>query len=133
MEHRGKNNGGPNQWIIRVRITPRLQNSTSPPSLRVATSTELYSIFPTLLVYKNIPVNINRGSHDSTVQELTVCPPCGPGSIPGHGGVCQWILPWLITLCQPVLSQCGKKWLNLPSMTPYNLWPARRKANVQPW
>jgi len=23
-EHHGKSNGGPNQWIIRVKITPRL-------------------------------------------------------------------------------------------------------------
>jgi len=22
-EHHGKNNGGPNQWIIRVKVTPR--------------------------------------------------------------------------------------------------------------
>jgi len=42
---------------------------------------------------------------------LTVCPPRGPGSIPGHDGVFQGIFPWLITLCQPVLSQRGKKWL----------------------
>ena len=27
----------------------------------------------------------------------------------------------------------GRKWLNLPSMTPHNLWTARRKVNVQPW
>jgi len=41
--------------------------------------------------------------------------------------------PWLIALWQPVLSQRGRKWLNLPSMTPHNLWTARRKAEVQPW
>jgi len=28
---------------------------------------------------------------------LTVCPPCGPGSIPGHGGALQGIFLWLIT------------------------------------
>ena len=33
------------------------------------------------------------------------------------------IFPWLIALCQPVLSQRGRKWLNLPSITPHNLWP----------
>ena len=63
---------------------------------------------------------------------LTVCPPRGPGSIPSHG-VFQGIFPWLITLYQPVLSQRGRKWLNLPSMTPHNLWTARRKAQVKPW
>ena len=47
---------------------------------------------------------------------LAVCPPCGPGSIPGHDGVFQGIFPWLITLCQPVLSHRGRKCLYLPSM-----------------
>jgi len=60
-----------------------------------------------------------------------VCPPRGPGSIPSHGGVFQGIFLWLIALCQPVLSQRGRKWFNLPSMTPHNLWTARRKAEVQ--
>jgi len=58
--------------------------------------------------------------------------PRGPGSIPNHGGVIQGIFPKLIAFCQPVLSQHGRKWLNLPSMTPHNLWIARRKAEVQP-
>ena len=53
--------------------------------------------------------------------------------IPSHGGVFQGIFPWLIALCQPVLSQCGRKWLNLPSKTPHNLCTARRKAEVQLW
>jgi len=67
-------------------------------------------------------------------MNLTVCPPsCGPGSISSHGGVFQEIFLWLITLCQPVLSLLGRKWLNLPSMTPHNLWTVRRKAEVQPW
>jgi len=39
-----------------------------------------------------------------------------PGLIPGRGGVFQEISPRLITLCQPVLSQCGGKWLNPHSM-----------------
>jgi len=64
-------------------------------------------------------------------SSLAVCPPCGPGSVPSHGGVFQGVFLWLITLCQPVLSQRGKKWLNLHSMTPHNLWTAR-KINVQP-
>ena len=71
--------------------------------------------------------------HDSSVGEwmtLPVCPPCGPGSIPSHGGVFQGIFLWLIILCQPVLSQRGRKWHNLPSTTPHNLWTARRKAEV---
>ena len=75
-------------------------------------------------------------------MNLTVYPPGGPGSIPSHGGVFQEIFLWLITLCQPVLSQPGRKWLNLPSMEPtrpvdseeegrmepHGLWTARRKA-----
>jgi len=40
--------------------------------------------------------------------------------------------PWLITLCQPVLSQRGRKWFNPPSMTQHNLRTTRRKAEVQP-
>jgi len=59
---------------------------------------------------------------------LTVYPPCGPGSIPSHGGVFQGVFPWLPTLGQPILSQHGRKWLNLPSMAPHNLWALRRKA-----
>jgi len=39
----------------------------------------------------------------------------------------------MITLCQPVLSQRGRKWLNLLSKTPHNLWTVRKKAKVQPW
>jgi len=39
-------------------------------------------------------------------MNLTVCPSCGPGGgIFSHGGIFQGIFPWLITLCQPVLSQ----------------------------
>jgi len=64
---------------------------------------------------------------------LTVCPPCGPGSILSRGGVFQGIFSWLITLCQPVLSQRGRKLLNLPPTTPHNLRTMRRKAEVQPW
>jgi len=75
---------------------------------------------------------MNIVSHDSSVGKLTVCPPRGPGSIPSHDGVFQGIFPWLIALCQPVLSQRGKKWLNLPAMTPHSLWTVRRKAEVQP-
>jgi len=45
---------------------------------------------------------------------LTVCPLRSPGSIPGRGVVLQEIFLWLITLCQPVLSQHGRKWLNPP-------------------
>jgi len=36
---------------------------------------------------------------------FTVCPLCGPGSISGRGAVFQGIIPWLITLCQPVLTE----------------------------
>jgi len=43
------------------------------------------------------------------------------GLIPACGGVFQGTFSWLITLCQPALSQRGRKWLNLPSMTPHKL------------
>ena len=43
------------------------------------------------------------------------------------------IFPWLVTLCQPVLSQRVGKWLKLPSMAPHNLWTLKRKAKVHPW
>jgi len=64
---------------------------------------------------------------------VTVYPLFGPGSIPSHGRVFQGIFPWLITLCQPVLSQGGRKRPNLPSMAPHDLWTRRRKAKVQLW
>ena len=57
-----------------------------------------------------------------------VCPLRGQGLIPGRGGVFQGNVPWLITLCQPALSRCGRILLNLPSMAPRNLWTPRRKA-----
>jgi len=63
-------------------------------------------------------------------MNLTVC---GLGSISSHGEVFQGIFPRLITLCQPVLSQLDRKWLNLPSVAPHNLLTARRKAEVQLW
>ena len=40
---------------------------------------------------------------------------------------------WLITLCQPILSQRCRKWLNLPSMSPHNVRTARKKTEVQIW
>jgi len=61
--------------------------------------------------------------HDCSVGErmwLTL------GSIPIHSKVCQGIFPWLITFCQSDLSQRGRKWPNLSSMTPLNLWTSRR-------
>ena len=61
---------------------------------------------------------------------LAVCPPRGPGSIPGRGGVFQGIVPWLITL---VLSQHGREWFNLPSIAPHNMRTSKRKTGVQPW
>jgi len=63
---------------------------------------------------------------------LTVCPLHIPGSIPGCDGVSQGISLQLITLYQNVLGQRGRKWLNLPSMTPHNLWTLKRKTEVQP-
>jgi len=66
-------------------------------------------------------------------MDLTVRLPLGPGSVPGHGGVFQGIFPWLITLCQPALSQSDRKWLNLPSMAPHDLRKLRKTAEVLPW
>jgi len=104
-----------------------------------------------------------RGSgHDSSVGEwmyLTVCPLRGQGHDSSVGEwmylfvlsvaramIALWenkcislssLLPGfnsrLITLCQPVLSPLGRKWLNLPLNGPHNLWTSRRKAEVQPW
>jgi len=42
-------------------------------------------------------------------MHLTVDSLRGPGLI---GPIFQGIFPWLITLCQPILSRGGKKWLN---------------------
>jgi len=53
----------------------------------------------------------------------------GPGSMPVHGGVFQGVGPWVITLCQPILNQCGRKWLNLTSIAPHNLWRSRPTSN----
>jgi len=53
----------------------------------------------------------SQSSHDSSGGEwmhLTICPLCGQGLIPGHGGVFQGIFFRLITLCQPTLSQHGR-------------------------
>jgi len=44
--------------------------------------------------------------------------------------VFQGILSWLITLCQAVLSQHGREWLNIPSMVPHNLWTSGWKAKI---
>jgi len=46
---------------------------------------------------------------------LAGCPLHGPGSIASRGGVFQGIFPRLIILRQRVLSQGGRKWLNLSS------------------
>jgi len=64
---------------------------------------------------------------------LSVLDRRGPGSIPGGGGVSQGIFPRLITLCEPVLRQLGRKWLNLPSMAPHDLWTSKKTIKVQPW
>jgi len=51
----------------------------------------------------------------------------------GRGGVFQESFPWLITLCQSVLSQQYRKWLNLPSMAPHKLWKLRRPLTDNGW
>jgi len=62
--------------------------------------------------------------HDSSLGEgmhLTVWHLCGPGSTLGCGGVFQGIFLWLVTHCQPVLSQGGREWLNI-SQYLYRQW-----------
>jgi len=54
------------------------------------------------------------------------------GFNPDSSGVFLGIFPWLITLCQPVMSQRGRKWFHLSSMVPHTLWKSRRKAEIQP-
>jgi len=39
------------------------------------------------------------------------------------------IFPWLITLCQPALSQRGRKWLNLYPTVPHSLWMASEEES----
>ena len=68
---------------------------------------------------------LDRRSY-SSVREwmyLTVCPLCGLSSTPspGSGGIFRRSFPWLITLCQPVLSQ-QRKWPNLPQRPISNQW-----------
>jgi len=73
--------------------------------------------------------------HDSSVEKwinLTVCFPLWPGSIPGPGRLFQGIFPWLITLCQPVLSQRGRKWLDLDPLNS-TTQPVDTKENRGPW
>jgi len=69
-------------------------------------------------------------------RKWTPCTDCllrGPGWIFGSCRVSQGIFPWLITLYQPALSQCGRRWFNLPSMAPHNLWTSKRKVYIQCW
>ena len=50
--------------------------------------------------------------YDSSVGELmyhSVCSRCGPGSIPGHGGIYKGIFPWLITRASLYTVQGGPK------------------------
>jgi len=80
-----------------------------------------------VLSVKNIQ-SIMIGQWDSSLSIL----PVARVQFPATAEYFQGIFPWLITLCQPVLSQRGRKWLNLPSVIQHNLWAARRKAEVQP-
>jgi len=77
------------------------------------------------LIYSILELTVMVAQWDSSLSVLPAA-----RVIPSHGGVFQGIFPWLITLCQPVLSQRGKEWLNLPPMTPHNLWTARRKIEI---
>ena len=73
--------------------------------------------------------------HDSSVGErmiLTVCPLRGPGSTPRCGGVSRDFS--LADRTLPTRPEpAWQKWLNLPSVSPHNLWAVRRKAEVQLW
>jgi len=75
-------------------------------------------------------INFNRVCRVWELIYLTVCPPCGQSSIPGYARVFREISPWMITLCQLVLSQRDRKWFDFPSMAPLNLWTSRKKAEV---
>ena len=73
-------------------------------------------IFPSLKMEQLTPnltvCPLHGPGNDSSVVELmylTVCSLFGPGSIPGRGRVFQRIFPGLITICQSVLSQRGRK------------------------
>ena len=80
------------------------------------------------LCYIRINQSVMIAQWDSSLSVL----PVARVQFPATAEYFQGIFPWLIALCQPVLSQRGRKWLNLPPMTPPNLWTARRKAEVQP-
>ena len=54
-------------------------------------------------------------------------------TLPNTSGVFQGIFAWLITLRQPVMSQRGRKWLNLPSTASHSLWILRSEAEISPW
>ena len=56
---------------------------------------------------------------------LTVCPLHGRVQFPAVVEYLKGFFPWVMTFYQPVWSQCGRRWLNLPSMTPQNLWSSR--------
>ena len=81
----------------------------------------------------------NKGislAHDSSLGELlylTVRLLRGTGLTPSRVGTFQGIFPWLITLCQPVLRQHGRKLPTLPSTASHNLLKLRRTVKVQPW
>jgi len=76
----------------------------------------------------NLPVaRVMIAQWDSSLSVLPVARVQFPATAEYFKGFC-----WLIALCQPVLSQRGRKWLNLLSKTPHSLWTARRKAEVQP-
>jgi len=93
--------------------------------------------------YKNhlIHVNLefacfNNISHDSSVGKwayLTACPLRGLGSISSRDWVLQGIYPWLITLCQHILSQSDKNGSISYLMAPHNLCTLSWKVEVQPW
>ena len=71
-------------------------------------------------------------------MNLTVCHPCGPGLIPGRGGVFQRICPWLIALLSTHPEPAWRKMAQSPlngttqpveikeedrSPTTYRQWP----------
>jgi len=65
--------------------------------------------------------------HDSSAGErmnITVCPPCGPGSNPRRGAVLHEIFPWPIPLHQSVLTANGP----ISPHLPHNLWTSRKNA-----
>jgi len=113
-------------------ITPRPQNRFQMKYLGIQSEPVYRSV-----IAVGEDASTRGPGHDSSVGEwmyLTICSPHGPCH---DSSVGEWMylavgfnsqpIPWLFTLCQPALSQRGRKWLNLPSTCGH--WVRRPKSN----